>query len=67
VHGDAAVREEGEEVCVAAQVVAEAVDEDELGFGGAVGLRGVLEGGSTGIALDGNDVPATTWCRGFGR
>jgi hypothetical protein len=44
VDGDAAVREEGEEVCVAAQVVAEAVDEDELGFGGAIGLRRVLDG-----------------------
>jgi hypothetical protein len=42
VDGDAAAREGGEEVGVAAQVVAEAVDEYEFGFCGAVGLGGVL-------------------------
>jgi hypothetical protein len=42
VDGDAARGERREEGVVAPEVVAEAVDEDQLGFGGAVGLGWVL-------------------------
>jgi hypothetical protein len=38
VDGDSARRERVEKGCVAVDVVAEAVEEDELGFGRAIGL-----------------------------